>query len=390
MPVVQRNISGSPALVPNDIEGAVQDAIESVSPFLVDTKKTSKPAHKKLIRRGNREYSQPLRFAVQLFFVALNLWIGIQFYFWVRWAESGGRALEVSRPAGVEGWLPIEGLMQSKYFLFTGQVPHVHAAGFFLFVSFLIISFAFRKSFCSWLCPVGTVSEYLWKFARYTFRRNFQLPRWADIALRSLKYILLSFFAYAVASMSVGAIAQFLGSSYALVVDVRMLNFFRYPGGTTAFVVLGLVIASIFVQNFWCRYLCPYGAFLGLASLFSPARITRNLGTCIDCAKCAKACPSTLPVDKLVQIRSAECTGCLECVAVCPANNTLAVSLPVGLQTRRAIPAWTMAAGIAIVFFGLVGYAKITGQWNTELPQQVYLYLVPNANEQHHPTVTGD
>jgi len=390
VPVVQRNISGSPALVPNDIEGAVQDAIESVSPFLVDTKKTSKPAHKKLIRRGNREYSQPLRFAVQLFFVALNLWIGVQFYLWVRWAESGGRALEVSRPAGVEGWLPIEGLMQSKYFLFTGQVPHVHAAGFFLFVSFLIISFAFRKSFCSWLCPVGTVSEYLWKFARYTFRRNFQLPRWADIALRSLKYILLSFFAYAVASMSVGAIAQFLGSSYALVVDVRMLNFFRYPGGTTAFVVLGLVIASIFVQNFWCRYLCPYGAFLGLASLFSPARITRNLGTCIDCAKCAKACPSTLPVDKLVQIRSAECTGCLECVAVCPANNTLAVSLPVGLQTRRAIPAWTMAAGIAIVSFGLVGYAKITGQWNTELPQQVYLYLVPNANEQHHPTVTGD
>ncbi len=390
MPLVQRNISGSPVLVPDDIEGAVQDAIESVSPFLVDTKKTSKPAHKKLIRRGNREYSQPLRFAVQFFFVALNLWIGVQFYLWVRWAETGGRALEVSRPAGVEGWLPIEGLMQSKYFLFTGQVPRVHAAGFFLFVSFLIISFVFRKSFCSWLCPVGTVSEYLWKFGRYTFRRNFQLPRWADIALRSLKYILLSFFAYAVASMSVGAIAQFLGSSYALVVDVRMLNFFRYPGGTTAFVVLGLVIASIFVQNFWCRYLCPYGAFLGLASLFSPARITRNLGTCIDCAKCAKVCPSTLPVDKLVQIRSAECTGCLECVAVCPANNTLAVSLPVGLRTRRAIPAWTMPAGIAIVFFGLVGYAKITGQWNTELPQQVYLYLVPNANEQHHPTVTGD
>ena len=377
-------------MVPNDIEGAVQDAIESVSPFLVGTKKTSKPAHKKLIRRGNREYSQPLRFAVQLFFVVLNLWIGVQFYLWVRWAESGGRALEVSRPAGLEGWLPIEGLMQSKYFLFTGQVPRVHAAGFFLFVSFLLISFVFRKSFCSWLCPVGTVSEYLWKFGRYTFRRNFQLPRRADIALRSLKYILLSFFVYAVASMSVGVIAQFLGSSYALVVDVRMLNFFRYPGGTTAFVALGLVIASIFVQNFWCRYLCPYGAFLGLASLFSPARITRNLGTCIDCAKCAKACPSTLPVNKLVQIRSAECTGCLECVAVCPANNTLAVSLPVGLRTRRAIPAWTMAAGIAIVFFGLVGYAKITGQWNTELPQQVYLYLVPNANEQHHPRVTGD
>ena len=390
MPVVQQNISGSPVLVPNEIEEAVQDAIVSISPFLADTVNVSKFARKKLIRRGDREYSQPLRLAVQLFFVALNLWIGMQFYLWVRWAESGGRALEVSRPAGVEGWLPIEGLMQSKYFLFTGQVPRVHAAGFFLFVSFLIISFVFRKSFCSWLCPVGTVSEYLWKFGRYTFRRNFQLPRWVDIALRSLKYILLSFFAYAVASMSAGDIAKFLASPYALVVDVRMLNFFRYLGGTTAFVVLVLIIASIFVQNFWCRYLCPYGALLGLASLLSPARITRNLETCIDCSKCAKACPSTLPVDKLVQIRSAECTGCLECVAVCPAKDALTMSVPAGLRKHRAIPAWSMAAGIAIVFFGLVGYAKITGHWNTELPQQVYLYLVPNANGQHHPTVGGD
>ena len=56
---------------------------------------------------------------VQLFLVALNAWLGVQFYLWVRWAESGGRALEVARPAGVEGWLPIEGLMQLKYFLLT-------------------------------------------------------------------------------------------------------------------------------------------------------------------------------------------------------------------------------------------------------------------------------
>jgi polyferredoxin len=303
----------------------------------------------------------------------------------VRWAETGGRALEVSRPAGVEGWLPIEGLMQLKYFLVKGQMPRVHPAGFFLFTSFLLMSLAFRKSFCSWLCPVGSVSEYLWKLGRATFRRNFQLPRWADIALRSLKYILLSFFAYTVASMSAAAIAQFLGSPYALVVDVRMLNFFRFLGGTTAFVVLGIVFASIFVQNFWCRYLCPYGALLGLVSLLSPSRITRKQDNCVDCAKCAKACPSALPVDKLVQIRSAEYTGCLECVAVCPAKDTLTMSVLAGVRRRRAIPAWSMAAGIAIIFLGLVGYAKLADHWNTELPKQVYLQLVPHAAEQHHP-----
>jgi polyferredoxin len=341
---------------------------------------------KKLVRRDDHEYSQPLRLSVQLFLVALNAWIGVQFYLWVRWAESGGRALEVSRPAGVEGWLPIEELMQLKYFLFTRQLPNMHAAGFFLFVSFLAMSLVFHKSFCSWLCPVGTVSEYLWKLGRRTFRRNLQLPRWADIALRSLKYILLSFFAYAVASMSAAAIAEFLGSPYALIVDVRMLNFFRYLGSTTVLVVLGLVVASVLIKNFWCRYLCPYGAFLGLASLLSPSRTTRNPDTCIDCAKCAKACPSALPVDKLIQIRSAECTGCLECVAVCPAKDALTMSVPTGLRKRRAIPPWSIAAGLAVIFFGLIGYAKITRHWNTSLPKQVYLQLVPNASEQQHPT----
>jgi polyferredoxin len=242
------------------------------------------------------------------------------------------------------------------------------------------MTFVFRKAFCSWLCPVGTVSEYLWKLGRATFRRNFQSPRWLDIVLRSLKYLLLSFFAYAVASMSAAAIAEFLRSPYALIVDVRMLNFFRYLGATTAFVVLGIVLASIFVQNFWCRYLCPYGALLGLVSLLSPSRITRSAVNCIDCAKCAKACPSALPVDKLVQIRSSECTGCLECVAVCPAKDTLTMSVPAGLRKRLAIPAWSMAAGIAIVFFGLVGYAKLAGHRDTDVPKQVYLYLVPTAN----------
>ncbi len=321
---------------------------------------------------------------MQLVFLALNVWIGAQFYLWVRWAESAGQTKVVERPAGVEGWLPIQGLMQFKYALTTGQLPRLHAAGFFLFLAFALISVLFRKSFCGWLCPVGTVSEYLWKLGRYTFRRNFRLPRAVDIPLRAVKYLLLAFFVYAVANMSAAAIAEFLASPYALVVDVRMLNFFRYLGTTAAFVILGLVVASIFIQNFWCRYLCPYGALMGLGALFSPLRITRSQAACIDCAKCAKACPSALPVDKLIQIRSAECTGCLECVAVCPAKDALVVVATVP-KFRRPISAWSMAAGIAIVFFGLVGYARLSRHWDTHLPKQIYFQLVSNASDQPHP-----
>jgi polyferredoxin len=341
----------------------------------------------KLVRRRDRDYSQRLRFAVQATFFALNIWIGFQFYLWVRWAETGGQTPAFSRPAGVEGWLPIEGMMQFKYVLLSGHLPRLHPAAFFLFIVFALTSLFFRKSFCGWLCPVGTISEYLWKFGHQVFGRNFRLPRWLDLPLRSLKYLLLAFFVYAVTMMSAEAIADFVASPYGLVVDVRMLNFFRFMGSTTAFALIGFIVASILVQNFWCRYLCPYGAWTGLISMLSPVRIARNENTCIDCGKCAKACPAALPVDKLIQIRSAECMGCMECIAVCPAKDTLSLNLIGSVGARRRIPAWQVAAGTGVIFFSLVGCAKLTDHWQTHLPQQVIFQLVPTADEQHHPMV---
>ncbi len=346
---------------------------------------TAARSRKKLVRREGRDFSQPIRFAVQMAFSALSLWIGFQFYLFVRWAEGGGQTVAVPRPPGVEGWLPIEGMMQVKYVLFSGQLPRVHPAAFFLFLVFTLSSLLFRKSFCSWICPVGTVSEYLWKLGRRVFGKTFQIPRWLDLPLRSLKYLLLLFFVYAVTAMSASAISEFVASPYGLVVDVRMLNFFRFMGGTTAIVVAALTLASVLIQNFWCRYLCPYGALMGLISMFSPLRIMRSQRTCIDCAKCAKACPAALPVDKLVQIRSAECTGCLECVAVCPAQDALSLRVVAPKGFRYGVPAWSVAAGIAILFFGLVGYAKLSDHWQTHLPQEVFLRLVPVANDQQHP-----
>jgi polyferredoxin len=339
---------------------------------------------KKLIRRRDRDYSQALRRGYQFAFLLMNVWLGGRFYLWVRHCETAGTSAYVPRPAGVEGWLPIAGMMNLKYFLVTRHVPELHPAAMFLLVTFVAMAFLFRKAFCSWLCPVGTVSEYLWKLGRKLFRRNFRLPGWVDIPLRGLKYLLLGFFLWAVSSMSASAIAAFMRSPYGVVADVKMLNFFRFIG-TTGLIVLGVLgVASVLVQNFWCRYLCPYGALLGLASVFSPLRIRRNVATCIDCAKCAKACPSALAVDKLVKITSAECTGCLECVAVCPAQGALRI----GPKDGR-MPAWAFAAGVAVLFFGMVGYAKISGHWKSAIPQAVYRQLVPHANEASHP-MPGD
>ncbi len=370
---------------------------------------------KKLIQRTGRDYSQVTRRSFQAAFLLLNIWLGSVFYLWVRQFETGGRPTSFDRPAGVEGWLPIAGLMNLRYLVLSHHVPLLHPAGMFLLIAFLAISFLFRKAFCSWLCPVGTISEYLWRAGQKMFGRNFQLPRWIDLSLRSLKYTLLGFFAWAVSSMAVDELGAFMDSPYGIIADVKMLNFFRNIGETGAVVLSVFAVASLFVQNFWCRYLCPYGALLGIASLASPTRIRRNAESCIDCGKCAKACPSALPVDKLVTIKSAECTGCLECVAVCPAQNTLSLALPAfagaafgmdgrgsfdSAQDRRPsldiqehglpvrgirVPVWAMAAGIAAIFFGVVGFAKSTGHWDSHVPRAVYQQLVPHADEANHP-----
>jgi polyferredoxin len=342
---------------------------------------------KKLIRRALPDHSQQIRRSFQLAFLLLNLWLGASFYFWVRHFETGSHERSMTRPAGVEGWLPIAGLMNAKYWLATGRFPSVHPAALFLFITFLAIAFLFRKAFCSWLCPVGTLSEYLWRAGRAIFRRNFHLPRWIDLPLRALKYLLLGFFVWAVANMSAAAVEEFMRSPYGAIADVRMLNFFRDLGETACIVLAVLVVASVLVQNFWCRYLCPYGALLGLASLLSPLRIRRTSDACIDCAKCAKACPSALPVDKLISIKSAECTGCLECVSVCPSEGALQMRLPRWMRTPNSgrLPAWAIAAGIAVLFLGVIGFAKTAGYWNGDVPDYVYRQLIPHANEVEHP-----
>jgi polyferredoxin len=342
---------------------------------------------RKLLHRAPPDSSQKIRRTYQRVFLLVNIWLGGQFYLWVRHYETSGQSAYVPRPAGVEGWLPIAGLMNFKYWLLTGRVPEIHPAAMFVLLSIAAISFLFRKSFCSWLCPIGTFSEYLWRLGRSLFRRNFTLPRWIDIPLRGLKYLLLGFFVWAVGSMSPAAIAEFMRSPYGVIADVKMLNFFRYLGSTAAIVLTGLALASIFVQNFWCRYLCPYGALLGLTSLPSPLRIRRNEDACIDCAKCARACPAQLPVDRLITIKSAECTGCLECVASCPAEGALQMALPGFARPRRParVAPWAMAAGIAALFLGVVGFAKVEGYWKTAVTPGVYRQLVPQANEAEHP-----
>src|SRR5437868_15208984 len=92
-------------------------------PILVEMVKAAPKTKKKLIRRVLPDHSQRIRHTVQIAFILLNTFLGIQFYKFVRFYETAAVGQNVTRPAGVEGYLPIAGLMNLKAALLSGEIP---------------------------------------------------------------------------------------------------------------------------------------------------------------------------------------------------------------------------------------------------------------------------
>lgn len=331
-----------------------------------------------MVKKKLKLYSWNLRNWVQLLFFTSTILIGIQFFLFVGQVQSQD-PVTISRPAGVEGFLPIGALMGWKRFLVTGEWDMVHPAAMVILGFAVLTAFLFRKSFCGWFCPVGTFSEWMWKLDQKYFGKNYRINKWIDYPLRSLKYLLLGFFAWAVFGMSAFAIERFLESPYYQLSDVKMLHFFTQMSTVTFMSLLVLTILSLIYRNFWCRYLCPYGALLGIFSVLSPTRIKRDTEACTDCGVCSKACPYHLPVDKKVTIRSAECNGCMDCTLACPVKETLSLETTAGFTKFRFTPRRlsVVVMGIFMVCYIL---ARTTGVWDTKLTIQDYQKFIPQVN----------
>jgi polyferredoxin len=317
-------------------------------------------------RRRRIEWSRHL---VQAGFLSAVLLVGWEFVGWVHGLEAGRVVGE--RPPGAEGFLPIAALLSLRHLATSGELHPVHPAGLVILVLALLVGVLAKKAFCSWICPIGTLSEMLADASRRLFRKKLALPRFLDLPLRSLKYLLLGFFVYAVFfQMGPAAVADFLDSPYNRVADVKMLYFFERLSPFAVRVLAGLVLLSVVVPYSWCRYLCPYGALLGAISLLSPLKITRHAPSCIDCDLCTKACPSSLPVARLARVSSDECFGCLSCIAACPVPRALRVETPApwSLGVRPA----AFAALVVGVFVAGVLLAQASGHWRNSITNEEY------------------
>ncbi len=337
-----------------------------------------------------RDDSQFLRSVVQAIFAALCVWIGVEFYLFVQWGISGGSQPFVTRPPGAEGFLPISALISLSHWIQTGTINDVHPSALFILLAIVAVSWIARKAFCSWLCPIGTLSESLWLLGKGIFGRNLTVPRWLDYPLRSLKYLLLFFFAWSILQMNVPDLTTFIYSPYNKVADVKMFLFFARLSEFAFWTLLILIGLSIPIKNFWCRFLCPYGALLGIAGWLSPLKVTREKSSCIDCELCTKACPSNIKVHAIGDLSkespvgrvwSDECTNCLACVEVCPVKETLQVRVS---RTRKQVPSWALGLLLAGMFTAMTGAAMLTGHWHNSISRDEYLYRFPRLDSYQH------
>lgn len=321
------------------------------------------------------------RALVQWGFLACILFIGVEFGLFVRHFETAGASPLFLRSPGVEGFLPIGALASLKHWWLSGEINPVHPAALVLLVTFVAMSLLAQKSFCSWLCPVGTLSESFWKGGQRLFGRTFSVWRPLDILLRGLKYALLGFFVkILLIDMPGPAVAGFLKSPYWAISDVKMLHFFTGISLTAGFVIAVLTVLSLVYKNFWCRYLCPYGALLGLFALVGPMKIRRFEQACTGCRRCDRACPSALGPSVKSCIRSAECTGCLSCMDACP-TAALGMAPPFW---KKPLPRWVFPALVIAIYASGVLLGMATGHWETSLSYQDYQRLIPMAGRFGH------
>ncbi len=327
-----------------------------------------------------------IRRLVQILFLIITLFVGTMFYQFVAQLESGA-APTITRPPGVEAFLPISALVSLKHLLLTGEINDIHPSALILFLIICTTALVAKKSFCSWICPVGLLSDCLATLHNFLFKKSLKLPRWLDFPLQSIKYIIAGFFIWSIFfNMPANALEQFIQSPYNTFADIKMLKLFTEISSTSLWVITALLVLSILIRNFWCRYLCPYGAILGILGRVSLGSIRRNEKNCIRCGKCEAVCPGNIPILEKATIHSLECSACQRCVETCPGKNAIGFSLFFG-----KIPLNPKKTALILLLLFTVGIstARLTGHWHNKVPMKAYRQYALPSPLSHMPMSLG-
>lgn len=232
----------------------------------------------------------------------------------------------------------------------------------------IVLTLLFGRVFCNWICPYGTLHQFVgWLFNVGSGKDRISSNRYRDFYY--IKYMILTVFLIMAAfgSLQIGlldpiclmyrtfatvvapatdmAISGTSEGLFAMGVDAKALNDLKFAPGVESriflgsfwvgLMILGLVGMNVIIPRFFCRVLCPLGAFMGVLSRFAIFRINRDVHKCTDCNLCLTRCEGA--ADPMGKVRLSECFSCMNCIDDCP-EDALSFTM-FGLDTKQVEPA---------------------------------------------------
>lgn len=250
---------------------------------------------------------------------------------------------------------PFGGLATLYSLLETGEFIHrVHSSAVFLLLAVILTAVLAGRAFCGRLCPFGTVNEWLYRAGRKAgLKERPVIPERFHHKLKYLKYvvlILLLYYTWTAGKLVYRAWCPW--SAFMTVFDPLEIIDDILMGGVILVILLAL---SVFVERFFCKYLCPLGAAIAIFNRFSLIKPERQ-DSCIQCGVCDRACPAKIKISQTRVVTDSECIHCYRCIEACPDQKSMSFNFA---HLRPHVAALL----VLIVFSATVAYSVAGGYW---------------------------
>lgn len=295
-----------------------------------------------------------LRLLVQVGFVLFSAYLGLRHQI-VGGGPGGAGPIDAFCPFGAFEALPVllsEGVFISK----------ISASNLWIAASLLLGLLIVGPVFCGWICPLGSLSEWIYKIRSRVFSLKFEPP---VIVARKLTWgrtgvlVIILLMSWKTKSLWFESFDPYKSIFHISVESIA-----------AASIIAGFIVLSLISERAWCRWLCPLGIINGVVGKFSLLKIRRNTSSCISCNACSRACPTRIPVAEVTAISDDRCVGCHRCVEACPVKNTLQISAPAAMRGVVVKPIIVGLIAVAL-FFSIIGGAQVSGYWRSNDQRRV-------------------
>lgn len=229
----------------------------------------------------------------------------------------------------------------------------------------ILATFILGRFFCGWMCAFGTLGDLFHLFGEKVLHIKFRMNENVDAVMKSLKYLVLVIILGGIAFLGLSPIDSISPWNAFGMLDSFPPDFaYVFTNFTAGAIVLCIMmIGSLFVERFFCRYFCPMGAVFSLVSLLRISKIKKPNKDCGKCRLCTGNCSMGIPLYKENTVHSGECIDCMKCVTPCPRKN---VTFTIAGQDAKPIAASVAVASvIGLYYVGNIGtnaYAAANSQ----------------------------